>query len=169
MTTNMDDYIAIIKAKTAALFAASTQIAPVIARSSQEAQSAAHDYGLNLGIAFQIADDALDYVADQDKLGKTIGDDFREGKLTAPILIALQDANAEEQAFWKRTLSLNEQTGDDLNIALDILSRHNAIKRSLTLAESYGEKAIAAINTAPDHPVKSHLIDLVNYAIHRET
>ena len=169
MNTTMEDYTTIIKAKTAALFAAATEVAPVIAGADKNAQTAMHDYGLNLGIAFQIADDALDYAANGNKLGKEIGDDFREGKLTAPILLAMKNATAEEQDFWKRTLSYNEQTGDDLQTALDILNRHNAVENSLALADKYGAKAITAMQSAPDHALKDHMIELVNYAIRRET
>ncbi len=170
MATNMDHYIAIIKAKTAALFAAACEVSPVIAGADDKAVQAMHDYGMYLGIAFQIADDALDYSADQATLGKTVGDDFREGKLTAPILIALKDADAQEQAFWKRTLSMDDQKDGDLDTALEILKRHSALERSLDLAREYGQKAKDLMADAPDHApgIKAAMIDLVDYSIERD-
>ena len=101
LDTSMDDYIEVVSAKTAALFAAACEIGPVIAEQDSETQESLRLYGLNLGIAFQIVDDVLDYNADHAKLGKTIGDDFREGKMTAPILLALANADNEERAFWQ--------------------------------------------------------------------
>lgn len=170
MDMGMDHYIAIIKAKTAALFAAACEVAPVIAGEDDTAAQAMHDYGLYLGIAFQIADDALDYSADQAALGKVVGDDFREGKLTAPILLAMQGAGDDEAAFWKRTLSMNQQRGDDLGRAREILAQHNALERSLDLAREYGAKAKAAMESAPDYApaLKAALIDLVDYSINRD-
>lgn len=170
MSTTMDHYIAIIKAKTAALFAAACEIAPVIANADKTAQQAMHDYGMYLGIAFQIADDALDYNADQEKLGKVVGDDFREGKLTAPVLIALSDADADERAFWKRTLSNHEQNEGDLARAQAIIAKHNAAQRSMDLAHKYGQKAKDAMALAPagQEDLKQALIDLVDYSITRE-
>lgn len=169
MTMTMDDYIAIVTAKTAALFAAATEVAPVIANASPAHQTAMHAYGLNLGIAFQIADDALDYNANAAKLGKAIGDDFREGKLTAPILFALENATADEQKFWHRTLSENTQTPEDLQTAQDILTRHDAITKTINMAQNYGQKAKSAMQSAPDHPLKQAMVDLVDYTINRNT
>lgn len=169
MTTSMDSYISIIKAKTAALFAAACEVGPVIAGENIAQQDAMHEYGLNLGIAFQIADDALDYSADQEALGKAVGDDFREGKMTAPILIAIENATEDEKAFWTRTISMGNQTDEDLPRAIEILNSHNAIEKSLDLAKTYGNKAKAAMQQAPDHPSKEAMIGLITYAIERNT
>jgi len=169
LTMTMDDYIAIITAKTAALFAAATEVGPAIAGTDKMAMQAMYDYGLNLGIAFQIADDTLDYMADSAALGKEIGDDFREGKLTAPILFALQDANDDERVFWQRTLNKCDQKDGDFETALDILGKHNTIERSMKLAKSYGQKAKDALKNAPEHPLKPELIALIDYSIHRNT
>ncbi len=171
MSTGMDDYIKIIQAKTAALFAAACEVSPVIAGADDAAIQAMHNYGLYLGIAFQIADDALDYNADREKLGKVVGDDFREGKLTAPVLLALGDASDEEKAFWQRTLSMHEQKDGDLETAQEIINRHDALKRSLDLARTYGEKAKAAMRAAPSHApeLQQAMIDLVDYSIERDT
>ncbi|MCB1532647.1 MAG: polyprenyl synthetase family protein [Alphaproteobacteria bacterium] len=167
LSTTMDDYIEVIKAKTAALFAAACEVGPVIAGADKSAASAMAEYGLNMGIAFQIADDALDYDADQDALGKTIGDDFREGKMTAPVLFALAQADEEERAFWTRTLVEKNQQDRDLAQAQEILNRHSALKRSLKLAEEYGEKARLALAEAPDHNLRALLDALIPYTIHR--
>lgn len=169
LSTTMDDYIKVIESKTAALFAAACEVGPVIANASGKDAKAMADYGMNLGIAFQIADDALDYDADREALGKVIGDDFREGKITAPILIALQEASSEEQTFWTRTLEANEQRDGDLAKAQQILAKHNAIERSLKMAEEYGQRAINALNSAPEHTFKTHLNTLVKYSIYRES
>ncbi len=167
LETSMDDYIEIITSKTAALFAAACQVGPTLANAPQEQSQAMYDYGLYLGIAFQIADDALDYNADRTKLGKTIGDDFREGKITAPILYALENATAEEQAFWRRTITDNNQTDSDLQTAQEIFNRHNSIEKSMTLAQSYITKAQQALEKTPKQPLISLLHDLAPYTISR--
>jgi octaprenyl-diphosphate synthase len=168
LQTTMDQYMDVIKAKTAALFAAACEVGPVIAGADKNAAQAMAEYGLNLGIAFQIADDALDYDADREKLGKTIGDDFREGKMTAPVILALQNASAEERTFWARTLAQKDQKPDDLAQAQKILGKHNAVKASLELAVTYGDKAKLALAEAPDHDLRALLHDLVDYSIFRD-
>lgn len=167
LSTTMDEYLEVIKAKTAALFAAACEVGPIIANADTQAEEAMAEFGLNLGIAFQIADDALDYDADQEKFGKAIGDDFREGKMTAPILIALENATDEEHDFWIRTIEKKEQTDEDLATAQEILKRHNANQKALEMAETYGQKAQMALTKAPDHPLRALLNGLVDYAIHR--
>lgn len=171
MNLTMDQYIDIIKAKTAALFAAACEVAPVIADAGEDAQQAMHDYGLYLGIAFQIADDALDYNAERETLGKAIGDDFREGKLTAPVLFALAQADEEERDFWQRVMTHKKQDGGDLQRAQDLIAKHNALKASMDLARSYGDKAVAAMEKAPSlaPDLTEHMIGLVDYAITRES
>ncbi|MGB0719341.1 MAG: polyprenyl synthetase family protein [Bdellovibrionales bacterium] len=166
--TRFETYIEIIKAKTAALFAAACEVGPVIAGANHSDAEAMAEYGLNLGIAFQIADDALDYNADRAALGKTIGDDFREGKMTAPVLYALENADTNEREFWERTITRGEQTDADLQTAQDIITRHNAIERSLQTAHEYGTKAQLALAEAPDHHLRSLLCDLVPYTITRK-
>ncbi len=167
--TTLEDYIQILKAKTAALFAAACEIGPVLAGADPSAARAMAEYGMNLGIAFQIADDALDYAGDQEALGKTIGDDFREGKMTAPIFMALQNASDEESAFWSRTIKDHEQTDADLATAQDIIAKHDAVQASLDLAHKYGKKARLALAEAPDHPLRALLDELVEYTIERRS
>lgn len=169
LDTSMDDYIEIITSKTAALFAAACEVGPVLSGASSDQAKALHDYGLYLGIAFQIADDALDYSSDRETLGKVIGDDFREGKITAPILFALENASQEEQEFWTRTIAQNQQNDTDLETAQNMLSKHDSIKRSLVLAETYAEKAQQALDNIPTSSLRSLLFDLVPYTIFRKT
>lgn len=169
LDTSMDDYIEIITSKTAALFAAACEVGPVLAGAGDDQAKALHDYGLYLGIAFQIADDALDYSSDRETLGKVIGDDFREGKITAPILFALENASQEEQEFWTRTIAQNQQNDDDLKTAQNVLNKHSSIQRSLALAETYAEKAQLALDNIPNTPLRSLLFDLVPYTIFRKT
>ncbi len=168
LKTSMEDYIEVITSKTAALFSAACEVGPVIANADLDAARAMAEYGMNLGIAFQIADDALDYDADRAKLGKTIGDDFREGKMTAPVILALQKADSEEQKFWSRVIAEKLQTDDDLLTAQSILARHGSIEETLKMAESYGHQARLALAEAPDHPLRAILDDLVEYSIRRE-
>lgn len=169
LDTTMDEYIEVITSKTAALFAAACEVGPVIAGAADSQAKAMHDYGRFLGIAFQIADDALDYSADRETLGKTIGDDFREGKVTAPVLLALENANDEERAFWTRTIAENNKTDNDLATAIAIIEKHNTIVGSLEMAQQYADKAQNALSNIPDSPLRSLLHDLVPYTIFRKT
>lgn len=168
LSTTMDDYLEVIKGKTAALFAAACEVGPLISSDDVNAARIMAEYGMNLGIAFQIADDILDYSASQEKLGKTVGDDFREGKMTAPVLIALANANEEERAFWKRTLEDKDQNDSDLVRAGSIMRRHNSIEKSLELARSYAQKAREALAEAPDSQFRATLDALALYTVDRE-
>jgi len=167
IATSMEEYEEIIKAKTAALFASACEIGPVIAGADKSAASAMCEYGLNLGMAFQIVDDILDYNADHDKLGKTLGDDFREGKMTAPVILALAEATNEERDFWQRTLAEKKQEDGDFVQACAILKRHGAIEKGLKLAQSYAEKARLALSEAPDGRLRSLLDELVSFTVER--
>ncbi len=166
--TTMNDYLEVIKAKTAALFAAACEVGPVIAGAPLVQAKAMAEYGMNLGIAFQIVDDVLDYSANQEKLGKTIGDDFREGKMTAPVLFALANADEEEKKFWERVIAPNGQTDKDLPHALALFKKHGALELSMDLARSYAEAATKALDATPALPLRSLLIDLIEFTIARE-
>ena len=166
-STTMNDYLRIVEAKTAALFAAACEVGPVIAGAPDNTHSALYTYGLNMGIAFQIADDTLDYMADHNDLGKAIGDDFREGKMTAPVLLAMEKADDEEQKFWTRTMQEKDQKDGDLEQAISLILKHKTIEASTSLAESYGAKAKAALGDIPGSTIKTILIDLVDFTIHR--
>ena len=165
--TTMAQYEAVIGAKTAALFAAACETGPVIAGAGKKDQEALRLYGHNLGMAFQIADDVLDYTADQAKLGKTVGDDFREGKMTAPVILALEGAGAEEKEFWARTMKDGRQTPDDMAQALAYLDGHKACARALALAASYAEKARMALPQDGDGHIRALLEDLAGFAAGR--
>lgn len=168
LSTTMDDYRAVIEGKTASLFAAACEVGPVIANQNSKIIRAMRDYGMALGMAFQIADDALDYQAERAKLGKTVGDDFREGKITAPILFALGHANDDERAFWQRTLQDRQQEEEDLQAAQEIITKHDTITKSLDLARQYGAKAITSLQILPETPQRQTLEDLVSFTINRE-
>lgn len=171
LETSMDDYIEVVSAKTAALFAAACEIGPVIAGQDKQAQAALAEYGMALGIAFQIIDDVLDYNAEQEKLGKAIGDDFREGKMTAPVLIALEHASDDERAFWTRTMGELNQEDGDLARAMDIMTSHDSLNKGVKLAEDYAAKAIAALDSLPaaarDSELGMALKDLITFVINR--
>jgi octaprenyl-diphosphate synthase len=167
LATTMEDYIKVIEAKTAALFAAACEVGPVIAGAPKEQAFAMREYGRLMGIAFQIADDALDYSAQRETLGKTIGDDFREGKMTAPVILALAKANDEERAFWQRTMADQNQTQDDLATAQNILKQHNCIQGALEIAHHYGTLAGKALASTPQTPLRKMLEDLIAYSIER--
>lgn len=166
--TTMEDYTAVIKAKTAALFAAACEVGPVIAGGHSGQAEAMAEYGMNLGIAFQIVDDVLDYSANQEKLGKTIGDDFREGKMTAPVLYAIEKADEEEKSFWARVITDNDKNDDDLPHAIALMQKHNALEQSMTLARQYAGKAEDALSIAPDGALKDMLSSLIKFTIERD-
>jgi octaprenyl-diphosphate synthase len=163
----MDDYIDVIKAKTAALFAAACEIGPIMAGAGTNSAANMCEYGLNLGIAFQIADDVLDYSADQATLGKNIGDDFREGKMTAPVLTAIAESNAQERAFWQRTIGRHEHHDGDFEQAVAYMKAHGALESGMAMARRYVEKSRLALAEAPDGPLRSILDDLAVFAAAR--
>ncbi|MGB4106377.1 MAG: polyprenyl synthetase family protein [Alphaproteobacteria bacterium] len=169
LSTGMGEYLEVIRAKTAALFAAACEVGPIIAGADKSAATAMAEYGLNLGIAFQITDDALDYASTKDKIGKTPGDDFREGKMTAPVILALMKSSPEEMKFWARTLGEKQQSPKDFAEAQHIIKSHDSIAGSLALAGDYGEKARLALAEAPDHPMRALLDELIPYTIGRES
>jgi len=164
---SMEDYNTIIGSKTAALFAAACEIGPVIAGADKQAQAALRAYGYNLGMAFQIADDVLDYNANREKLGKTIGDDFREGKMTAPLLLAYAKADTTEKAFWTRTIAEKDQKEGDLQTAIGILQKYKALEEGLALSDAYAALAHKALSHAPEGPLKPILDDLIAFTINR--
>lgn len=169
LKTSLDDYMKVIESKTAALFSAACEVAPVLADAPESQIKAMYDYGQYLGIAFQITDDALDYSANQEKLGKAIGDDFREGKMTAPVIFALQDANKDELAFWKRTLEEKDQSDDDFAAALGFIEAHNALDKTMALARDYAAKAKGALEIVPPSEIRDILIDLADFTVSRDT
>ncbi len=167
LSTSEAQYLEVIKGKTAALFAAACQVGAVVADRPAREEQALAEYGLNLGMAFQLVDDALDYAADQATLGKTVGDDFREGKITMPVLAAYQAGNAEERRFWARTIETSEQTEDDLGQALALIGRSRAIEATIDRAARFADAAKVAIATFPDSPMRRALIEVADYTVSR--
>jgi octaprenyl-diphosphate synthase len=165
--TSEADYLAVIRAKTAELFAAACQIGAVIADRPEAEEAALEAYGMNLGIAFQLIDDVLDYSAKQATLGKSIGDDFREGKITLPVVLAFSRANTEEKTFWRRTLEDMEQRPDDLQRAITLLSARGALAATLDCARQYGTKAIAALEPFRPGVERAALVDAVEFCVER--
>lgn len=159
------DYIAILTAKTAALFACAAELGAVISNQA-EWRGALCTYGTAIGLAFQLVDDALDYSADQKTLGKTVGDDFREGKITMPVLIAYADADEDERAFWERTMT-REQKTDDLAQATACLHRHRAIAKTIDRARDQSERAKQALAPLPASPARDAMFDLADFCIAR--
>ena len=160
-------YLEVVKGKTAALFSAACQIGAVVADRPFAEETALADYGMNLGIAFQLVDDALDYAADQAKLGKTVGDDFREGKITLPVLVAYRAGGAAERAFWRRTIEVSEQADADLDEALRLMARRNAISETLVRATHFAAVAKAALEVFPESRLRRTLADVADYTVSR--
>lgn len=159
-------YYEVIAAKTAALFAAACEVGAVVADRPETEIQALASYGNNLGIAFQLIDDALDYSAEQAALGKTIGDDFREGKVTLPALLAYAEGSKEEKQFWTRVIEQEQQDGD-LEKALELIQKHDTLGETFAAARKYGTAAKSALDVFDDSPEKSALIDAVDFAIER--
>lgn len=165
--TSEQSYLEIIRAKTAELFAAACRIGAVVAARPVAEEEALRTYGLNLGIAFQIVDDVLDYSADQAILGKTIGDDFREGKITLPVILSIHRGNEAERAFWHRTINDQNQREGDLAFALDIMRRHGTLQDCIERARHYGAIARDSLGLFPDSAYKSAMLDIVDFTINR--
>ena len=167
LSTRDERYLDVIQGKTAALFAAACQIGAVVAGRGEAEEQALADFGLYLGTAFQLVDDALDYAADQAKLGKTVGDDFREGKITGPVLAAYKAGSEADRAFWRRTIEDSEQTDADLDHALLLMEQTGAIEATLTRAAGFVARAKAALEIFPDGPVRRRLVDVADYTVRR--
>ncbi len=166
-STSEQAHMDVIRAKTATLFAAAAEIGAVVAERSAREQEALRVYGESLGIAFQIIDDTLDYAAEQAALGKSIGDDFRDGKITMPVVLAYARGDGDERAFWQRTLEDGDQRDGDLDHAIRLMTRHNALNDSLARARAHGDRALAALDTFPPSPARMAMVDLVGFCIER--
>jgi octaprenyl-diphosphate synthase len=167
VTTTEDTYLAVIAAKTAALFAAAARVGAVIAARSEEEELALDSFGRNLGIAFQLVDDALDYSGIEAKLGKSVGDDFFDGKLTLPVVLAYRRGDDEERAFWKKCMEDGDQSKEDLERAIQLIQQHNAIADTVERARHYGKIAEDALAIFPDSEFRKSLLDLVSFSISR--
>jgi octaprenyl-diphosphate synthase len=167
ITTSEEAYLAVIAAKTAALFAAACKVGGQVAMRPADELDALDSFGRHLGVAFQLVDDALDYSAKQADLGKTVGDDFREGKITLPILLAVRRGDEEEREFWRRCMENLDQNDDDMAHAQALLEKHNALNDTIERARHYGAMARDALGMYPDSAAKSALIETVDFCIHR--
>jgi octaprenyl-diphosphate synthase len=166
-STTEDSYLRVVGAKTAALFSAATRVGAVISNRPRNEQEAMESYGRNLGIAFQLVDDALDYAGSKTKLGKSTGDDFRERKITLPVIMAFRRGGTEERNFWKRTLEKGDQTEDDLIYAQKLMERHGSIADTLDRARHYGQLAKDALAIFADSEWKASLLEAVDFCIAR--
>ena len=160
-------YLDVIRAKTAQLFAAACKLGAVVAERPKVEEEALDTFGINLGIAFQVIDDVLDYSAKQATLGKTVGDDFREGKISLPVILAFHRGNDDDRKFWRRTLEDQEQTEGDLEHAIHLMEKHVALEDSVKRARHYGAMARDALGIFPDSPYKKAFIELIDFCIER--
>ncbi|WP_417450516.1 polyprenyl synthetase family protein [Kordiimonas sp.] len=167
LTTPEEKYLEVITAKTAVLFAAACEVAGVVSEQGRKVEEALDAYGKYLGIAFQLVDDALDYSAKQATLGKEIGDDFREGKVTLPVILAYRRGTESERKFWKRTVERRRQEDGDLEEAIQIMTQHGTLNATVERARHYGAMAKDALAIFGDSPAKTALSDIVDFCIER--
>lgn len=165
--TGEDRYLDIIGAKTAALFAAACRIAAVVAEGDEDIEEALDTYGRNLGIAFQLVDDAIDYVSDGETMGKDVGDDFRDGKVTLPVILAYARGSDEEKIFWRDAIEGRRVSDADLAHARDLLIHHNSIADTMARARHYGQRAIDALGPFAKGQARAALTEAVEFAVAR--
>ena len=165
--TTEDEYLAVIRSKTAALFAAAAEVGPILADANRDAQLACRSYGLNLGIAFQLIDDALDYGGRVATMGKNVGDDFREGKVTLPVVLAYRRGTDEDRKFWRDALSGRNNGDDGLAHAKKLLARHGAIADTAQRARHYAVIARDALAPLKGGPHKDALIEVLEFCVSR--
>ena len=165
--TSIEDYFDVIGKKTAELFGASCQSGIIVAGGNQNQQIAAYDYGFNLGLAFQIIDDLMDFSQSSNKMGKNLGDDFKLGKTTLPIILVWQKSDEKEKRFWKRTLVDLNQKPSDLKTALEILNKYNVFSECKNIAIEFVNKSLKSIEIFPDSIIKDHLKGLAGESINR--
>ncbi|MEX0342311.1 MAG: polyprenyl synthetase family protein [Erythrobacter sp.] len=165
--TSEQRYLHIIRAKTAALFAAASRISAVVAECSDEQEQALDEYGRNLGVAFQLVDDALDYDSNAAAMGKDRGDDFREGKMTLPVILAYARGDGEEREFWKAAIGGFKTSDDDLEHAIALIERHNAVADTKLRARHFAQRAIDALSIFPDCKARAAMTQAALFAVAR--
>jgi octaprenyl-diphosphate synthase len=165
--TDEDHYLEIISAKTAALFAAACRVSPVIAEASEEAELALECYGRNLGIAFQLSDDVIDYASDTATMGKGVGDDFRDGKMTLPVILGYARGGDEDRAFWRAAIGGERASDEDLAHAIRLLKNTDALADTLERARQYARRAVDALAMFPAGKAKSALTEAAEFAVSR--
>ena len=167
IATSEERYLDIIGAKTAALFAAASRIAAVVAERPEREEQALDEYGRNLGIAFQLVDDALDYDADPSEMGKAKGDDFREGKMTLPVILAYARGSEEERTFWRAAVQGHRSSDEDLAHAVGLIRRHDAIAATRERARHYAARAIDALAIFPESKARAAMEEAARFAVSR--
>jgi octaprenyl-diphosphate synthase len=165
--TDEDQYLNIISAKTAALFAAACRVAPVVAEASEDSEVALECYGRNLGIAFQLTDDAIDYSSDAATMGKGVGDDFRDGKMTLPVILAYARGSEGDRAFWRSAISGERVSDGDLDHAIALLRSSQAIADTVERARQYARRAIDALARFPASKARAALAEAAEFAVAR--
>jgi octaprenyl-diphosphate synthase len=160
-------YLDVVSAKTAALFAAAAESGALLSGQGRDFVSGLQAYGKNLGIAFQLVDDALDYSGRQALMGKTVGDDFREAKMTLPIILAHARSADGDRPFWKRVIETGNQTESDLDRAITLIEQTGAMQETMTRARAYADKAKAALRVMPDSEIKRALADIADFCVER--
>jgi len=167
IAATFETYLSVVEAKTAALFAAATEVGALIANRSAAEETAMRDFGNYFGVAYQLIDDALDYAGFELALGKSVGDDFREGKMTAPVVFAIARAREDEKPFWRRVIAEGRQESGDFDRACSLMERDGAIADTIDVARSYTQKALDALALAPQNDFSEALADLVATSIAR--
>ena len=165
--TDEDHYLDIISAKTAALFAAACRVSPVVAEASEEAEHALEAYGRNVGIAFQLSDDVIDYASDAATMGKGVGDDFRDGKMTLPVILAYARGSDDDRAFWRTAIGGERISDDDLTHATRLLQDSGALADTIERARQYARRAIDALAMFPASKAKTALTEAAEFAVAR--
>ncbi len=166
-STTEDAYLAIIDSKTAALFSAAAEVGAAIAKRPADEEAALRSYGRNLGLAFQLVDDALDYSGDSESLGKSVGDDFREGKITLPVILSFRRGSDKDREFWNRTIVEGEIQDGDLEHAIGLMKKHKAIEATIERARSYGSIARDALAIFRESRERSAMQDVIDFCIAR--
>jgi octaprenyl-diphosphate synthase len=160
-------YLDVISAKTAALFSAAAEAGAYAAGAEARQTEAMRNYGYNLGIAFQLVDDALDYSGRQAVMGKSVGDDFREAKMTLPVILSLARAGDDERRFWRKTIELGIQDEGDLSRAIELLERGGSLAETIDRARGYARAAQDSLHACPDSAIKSALADVAGFVVDR--
>lgn len=165
--TSEERYLHIIGAKTAALFAAASRIAAVVAERGEAEEKALDDYGRNLGIAFQLVDDAIDYDSDAAEMGKDRGDDFREGKMTLPVILAYARGDEEERRFWQDAIAGFANEDADLSRAVELIRKHDCVSATRERARHFAQRACDALSIFPDSEARRSMVEAAQFAVSR--
>ena len=167
METTEDDYLAVIRAKTAALFSAACEVGPIVAGAGKAERNALRSYGINLGLAFQLIDDVLDYGGSSADLGKNVGDDFREGKITLPVVLAYRRGTEAERAFWREAIESGQNDDAALERAMGLISKYGSLRDTVARAEHYAAIARDALAPLPETPHKDALLEVIGFCLSR--